>query len=135
MKPFIRRKKISMALDLAPLIDVMFMLLLFFMLTTSFLKPSIFLKMPEASNEEKIEKQDIIISIDNKNKICLNRQEVDLGELEGLLKQRFTQSKEKRVIFQGDENILYKRFVNVLDIVKRSGAEDINIAHEFKKME
>lgn len=135
MKPFIRHKKISMALDLAPLIDVMFMLLLFFMLTTSFLKPSISLKMPEASNEEKIEKQDIIISIDNENKIYLNRHEVDLGELEGLLKQRFTQSKEKRVIFQGDENILYKKFVNVLDIIKRSGAEDINIAHEFKKVD
>lgn len=135
MKPFIRHKKTSMALDIASLIDVMFMLLLFFMLTTSFLKPSIHLKMPEASNEERIEEQDIIISIDKDNNIYLNRQKVDLNGLEGLLKQKFAHSKEKRIIFQGDETILYKKFVTVLDIVKRSGAKDINIAHEIKETE
>ncbi len=133
MKPFIRHKKTSMALDIAPLIDVIFMLLLFFMLTTSFIRPSIALKMPEASNKEKIEEQDIIISVDKDDNIYLNRQKVDLNELEKLLKQKLTHSKEKRIIFQGDESILYKKFVNVLDIVKRSGARDINIAHEVKE--
>ena len=64
MKPFIRRNKTSMLLDIAPLIDVMFMLLLFFILTSSFSRPSIPLKMPEASNKEKVEKEDLIISVD-----------------------------------------------------------------------
>lgn len=135
MKPFIRHKKTSMALDIAPLIDIMFMLLLFFILTSSFVRPSISLKMPEASNKEKIEKQDIILSVDKDSNIYLNRQKVDLNELEKLLKQKLAHSKEKRIIFQGDENILYKKFVNVLDIVKRSGAKDINIAHEIKETE
>ena len=135
MKPFIRHKKTSMALDIAPLIDIMFMLLLFFILTSSFVRPSISLKMPEASNQEKIEKQDIILSVDKDNNIYLNRQKVDLNKLEQLLKQKLAHSKEKRIIFQGDETILYKKFVNVLDIVKRSGAKDINIAHETKETE
>ena len=135
MKPFIRHKKTSMALDIAPLIDIMFMLLLFFLLTTSFIRPSIALKMPQASNEERIEKQDIIISIDKDDVIYLNRQKVKLDELEQLLKQRLSHSKDKRIIFQGDETILYKKFVNVLDIIKRAGAKDINIAHEIKEVE
>ena len=133
MKPFIRHKKTSMSLDIAPLIDIMFMLLLFFLLTSSFIRPSISLKMPEASNQEKTEKQDIILSVDKDNNIYLNRQKVDLNKLEQLLKQKLAHSREKRIIFQGDETILYKKFVNVLDIVKRSGAKDINIAHETKK--
>ena len=135
MKPFIRHKKTSMALDMAPLIDVVFMLLLFFILTSSFIRPSIALNMPEASNKEKLEKQDIILSVDKDNNIYLNRQKVSLNELEGLLKQKLAHSKGKRIIFQGDENILYKKFVNVLDIVKRSGVKDINIAHEVKETE
>ena len=53
MKPFIRSKKISMTMDIAPLIDIIFMLLLFFMLTTSFSRPSIPLKMPDAANKQK----------------------------------------------------------------------------------
>ena len=135
MKPFIRHKKTSMAMDIAPLIDIMFMLLLFFILTSSFSRPAIPLKMPEASNRKKLEKEDIIITIDRESDIYLNRKKIELNELEALLKQKLEYAEEKRIIFQGDENILYKRFVKVLDIVKRSGAEEINIAHDLAESE
>lgn len=133
MKPFIRHKKASMALDMAPLIDVVFMLLLFFMLSSSFIKPSILLRMPEASNKKKIEKQDIVISLDKEENLYLNREKITFDSLESLLTKKITNSKDKRVIFQGDENILYKKFIFVLDAAKRAGAEDINIAHEAKE--
>jgi biopolymer transport protein ExbD len=132
MKPFIHRKKVSTAMDIAPLIDVMFMLLLFFMLTSSFLKPGIPLKLPEAGNTQVLEKEEIIISIDRDGTMYVNRQIVGLNELEEVLKQQLSYSSTKIVTFQGDENILYKRFVGVLDVVKRSGAKELNIAHEFE---
>ena len=133
MKPFIRHKKSSIAMDIAPLIDIMFMLLLFFILTSSFSRPSIPLKMPEATNKQKLKKEDIIISIDRDNNIYLNRQKVEFTELEDLLRQKLVYSHEKRIIFQGDENILYKKFVKVIDIVKHSGAKEINISHELRE--
>ena len=53
--------------------------------------------------------------------------------LESLLKQRLAASEKQRIIFQGDEDILYKKFINIMDIIKRSGAKEINIAHEKAK--
>lgn len=131
MKSFNRHKKTSIYMDIAPLIDVMFMLLLFFILTSSFMTPSIPLKLPKASNEDRIEMQDIIVSVDKEDNIYLNRQKVDLGTLESLLKQRIALSEGKRIIFQGDENILFKRFIKIMDIIKQSGAMEINISHEL----
>ena len=132
MKPFIRHKKISMALDIAPLIDIVFQLLLFFMLTAAFIRPSIALRMPYAGNKEKTEKQDIVLSIDKDNNVYLNQQNVDLKDLERLLRRKLKNHPDKCIIFQGDETILYKKFIAVLDIIKRSGAKDINIEHETK---
>lgn len=133
MKPFIRSKKFSMTMDIAPLIDIIFMLLLFFMITTSFSSPSIPLKMPDAANKQQSKDKKVIISIDKDNNIYLNRQKVELNELEELLERKIEHSQVKIVVFKADENILYKYFVAVLDIVKRSGAQEINISHELKE--
>ena len=132
MKPFLRKKKILMNLDIAPLIDIVFMLLLFFMLTSNFINPSIPLKLPEASNEEKIEDQDIMISIDDKNDIYFNKELISINFLEIRLKKAIKKDKNQRVIFQGDEKILYKNFISILDKIKASGVKDINIAHVVK---
>jgi biopolymer transport protein ExbD len=132
MKPFIHRKKVSTAMDMAPLIDVMFMLLLFFLLTSSFLKPGIPLEMPKADNTKLLEEEGIIISVERGGNIFVNRRQVALNELENLLEQELAQSDTKIITFRGDESILYERFVSVLNIVKRSGAKELNIAHEFE---
>lgn len=130
IKPFLRKKKISMVLDIAPLIDIVFMLLLFFILTSNFIKPSIPLKLPEASNKKKIEDQDIMISINDKGKIYFNRELVSIDFLEIKLRKAIEKDEDQRVIFQGDERILYKDFVTILDKIKSSGVKDINIAHD-----
>ncbi|MCD4782066.1 MAG: biopolymer transporter ExbD [Candidatus Omnitrophica bacterium] len=119
-----------MVLDIAPLIDIVFMLLLFFILTSNFIKPSIPLKLPEASNKKKIEDQDIMISINDKGKIYFNRELVSIDFLEIKLRKAIEKDEDQRVIFQGDERILYKDFVTILDKIKSSGVKDINIAHD-----
>ena len=132
MKPFLRKKKISMTLDIAPLIDIIFMLLLFFMLTSNFVKPSIPLKLPEASNKKKVEDQDIMISVNDKGEIYFNKELILIDSLETKLRQAIKKDENQRVIFQGDEKILYEKFVIILDKIKASGVKDINIAHDAK---
>ena len=132
MKPFLRKKKISMILDIAPLIDIVFMLLLFFMLTSNFIKPCIPLKLPEASNKKKVEDLDTMISINDKGEIYFNKELISMDSLEIRLRQAIEKDADQRVIFQGDEKILYKDFVAILDKVKVSGVKDINIAHDVK---
>jgi biopolymer transport protein ExbD len=132
MKKLRRKKKTSIKLDVAPLIDVMFMLLLFFLLTSSFLNPNIVLNLPEASSNKKNNKQDIIVSIDKNENIYINRDLIKLEDLKLTLTKKIKSSLKKKVIFHGDENILYKKFVNILDIATQSGAMEVSIAHKKK---
>jgi len=132
MKPFIRHKRTGAWTGMTPLIDVMFMLLLFFLLTSSFMVPSIALKLPGAGNVDSMEEEVINVSIDAMNRIYLGNEMVDMADLEVLLRGQLNLSEKKRVLFRGDENIPYRYFVGVMDILKRSGAREIGIAHERK---
>jgi len=132
MREFRRKTVQAGKLDMTPLLDVMFMLLLFFLLTSSFLNPSIKLQLPHASNKDKLKKQDIIISIDMENNVYLNREKVNLSDLESKLKSRLISKEKQRIIFRGDERIPYKKFVKVMDIIKKSGAKEINLSHESR---
>ena len=133
MKKIIRHKKVSFNIDIAPLLDVMFMLLLFFLLTSSFLSPSIPLKLPGASNSDVSESRDIVVSVDNTGSIFLDRKPVSAEEFETRLSNAIEGSDNKRVVFRGDEKIIYGKFISVLDVIKSSGAKEIQIAHEQKK--
>jgi biopolymer transport protein ExbD len=122
-----------MRLDIAPLIDIMFMLLLFFLLTSSFLNPSIPLKLPEAANREHVKKQEIIVSVDTESNLYINRKRTTIDALLSELKHSLSGSETKRIIFMGDEEMRYKKFIKVMDIIKSSGAAEIQIAHKGKR--
>jgi biopolymer transport protein ExbD len=130
MKPFKRRKKNSIAMNVTPLLDVMFMLLLFFMLTSHFMKPSISLSLPRASNTQKQDKEDIIVSIDKNGLLFLNHQHITKTVLLEALQEKVQQSEKKRIIFYGDAHIFYKDFIALMDILKKSGARTIDVAHD-----
>ena len=133
MKKLIRHRKGKNEMDITPLLDVMFMLLLFFLLTSSFLNPSISLKLPEAANKKVEKNQNIIVSVDKDGTIYCNREAVTIDTLPNVLKKNLSNSKKKNVIFKGDENLIYKKFISVLNIIKSSGAKEINIAHDPAK--
>ncbi len=130
MKPFNRRKKKTISLDIAPLLDVMFMLLLFFLLTSTFMKPSMSLNLPEASNSEKLQKQDIIITLDKNGNKTVNSHPVSTAGMIAFLRKAEANSKEVRVIFYGHEDVPYKAVVDIIDSVKKAGIKNINIAHD-----
>jgi biopolymer transport protein ExbD len=133
MKPVRRNKKKTLDLNLTPLIDVIFMLLLFFILTSNFVKPSMLLSLPEASSKARLKKTDIVVSVDKNSNVFINREQVPLEKLAELLTgkiEALPAGSDKRIIFYGDEAMPYKGFVKVIDIIKSTGIDEINIAHE-----
>ena len=58
---FIRPKRISLGLDMAPLIDIVFLLLIFFMLSSSFLNPALKLDLPQAVKHDTNEPQQVVV--------------------------------------------------------------------------
>lgn len=128
---FIRPKKVSLSFDMAPLIDIVFQLLIFFMLSSSFLNPALRLDLPKAVKQDKREPEQLMISIDKSGSIFLNTRKTSIEALKELLRTEFgNQPSKKAVHLRGDKEMPYKFFVQVMDIARQAGAQQINIVHE-----
>ncbi|MCA9399911.1 MAG: biopolymer transporter ExbD [Candidatus Omnitrophica bacterium] len=129
----IRAKKPKLSIDLAPLIDVVFQLLVFFMLTATFTNPSMKMLLPGAQANEPRTPQNIVISINKEGAIAINTQKTTLANFQTDLKQILDQSEKKSVHVRGDKDMPYKYFVQVMDLAKQAGALQINIVHQKKE--
>lgn len=127
---FIRPKRVSLSLDMAPLIDIVFQLLIFFMLASSFLTPMLRLTLPKASTRDEPQTEQLVISVDHAGQIFVNAELVSLDALRGELVRRLSVERTKAVHLRGDEEMPYKLFVQVMDIARQAGARQINILHQ-----
>ena len=127
---FIRQKKSSLGIEMAPMIDVVFLLLIFFMLSSSFLNPALKLTLPQAASEDRREPEPLTVSIDQAGNIFLNTQKVPMGELKAELAAHLSGKDPKAVRIRGDAEMPYKLFVEVMDRARQAGAEQIHIAHQ-----
>lgn len=126
---FEERKKIRMHLDIAPLIDIVFLLLIFFMLTAHFIvQPGIEITLPTAKAAEPREAEDIIISITKENEIFLNDKWIDISELKDSLEEKLELSSKKTVILKADEKINLGLAVKIMDIAKQANAKELVIS-------
>ena len=115
---------------MAPLIDCVFQLMIFFMLTSSFPAPVLKLTLPNASTREKVDPEQLVVSIDSQGQIFVNADQVKLEDLKHVLQSRLTKLERKQVNFRGDQNLRYQLFVRVMDIAKQAGAQQLNLVHE-----
>ncbi len=127
---FERRKRISQHLDIAPLIDIVFLLLIFFMLTANFImQPGIKITLPDAKISQPQEEV-IIVFISESGQIYLNEKQVDIDSLENALKVKLqeVQKKTKTVVIKADKKIDLGLAVRVMDMAKGAGAEGLTIS-------
>lgn len=129
----IRPKKLSLGLDMAPLIDVVFQLLIFFMLTSSFSNPALKLNLPKAVIQDRKETEQIVVSMDKSGNIFVNATKTELNEFKTQLERKLASDPKKSIHFRGDEEAPYKIFVEVMDLARQAGARQINIVHEAKR--
>lgn len=123
------RKKISTDLNIAPLIDVVFQLLLFFMLTANFItQPGIKLVLPSAVSSKPHQDDNITIFITEDNDLYLNEVRVSLDELLEKLEPKIVSAKKKTVVIKADEKINLGLAVKVMDIAKQANAEGVVIS-------
>ena len=123
------RKRVDTRLNIAPLIDVVFLLLIFFMLSAHFVtQPGIKLTLPTASTAKLHPEEDVIISITNDNDLYLNEEKVNLDNLLEKLRVKLNKSQKKTVIIKADEKIDLGLAVKVMDIAKRAEAEGLVIS-------
>ncbi len=127
------QKKFHTYLNIAPLIDVVFLLLIFFMLSSHFVtQPGIKITLPTAITAKLHPEKDIIISITNDNNLYLNEEEVALDNLLDKRRIKVGEAKKKTVISKADEKINLGLAVKVMDIAKQAEAEGLVISTQVK---
>ena len=116
--------------DLTPLVDVVFLLLIFFMLSTTFIvAPGIKVKLPTSSSTEiSREKKEFRVVITKDDKIFVEQKLVSIEELGKYLTKGARESREGMVIIRADERVRHGKVVEVMDVAKTSGFNKLAIA-------
>lgn len=132
MIEFERPKTINEALSITPLIDVIFLLLLFFMLTSVFIQPGISLDLPEAATAEfPDEYTGLVVYISRFGEIVVNEQVVAFDEMVAVITEEIARHARPQVTIQADKEVAFGLFVQVLDAAREAGGETLMISAEF----
>lgn len=114
-------------IDIAPLIDMVFQLLIFFMLTSSFvMQPGIKVNLPKAVTSEVVKYENTEIVISSENVVYLSGKVVNTAELKTLLKQ--VAKMKQGILIKADRRASLGRIVEIWDMCRDLGVTQINIA-------
>ena len=121
----------SAAVDLTPLIDVTFQLLIFFLLTATFNTDAAFkVKLPKASaSEPATESKSIVVEISEDGRFEIDRKVVDGEELQTRLCMAAKESQITTVNIKADQNTKHEKVVQAMDVAKACGIEKLGILH------
>jgi biopolymer transport protein ExbD len=122
-------------LDITPLVDLVFLLIIFFLLSTTFnISPGIRLDLPEASSQKiHKERKEITLSVDQSGVVYVNKEPVDPASLFSRLLASAQEDRDTAVLIKGDRNAGFGRMIDLLGTVKQSGLHRIAILTQPKK--
>ena len=128
-----RRKRIKEEsnLDLTPMLDIVFIMLIFFIVTTSFIKESgIEVNRPNAETAERDQKGNILVAISENNETFIDRRKVDLRAIRPNIIRLKAENPEGSVIIQADKASQTGLLVEAMDQIRLAGVQEISIAAE-----
>ncbi len=127
---FYHISKKSIGFDLTPLIDVVFLLLIFFMLTTTFIniESGVKVDLPSGDFAAVNERQNIVVAITENNVLYINNRLIDPNNLSESVREEIGDNLDTLVVLEADQNITHGKVVRVMDLIKKGGADRIAIA-------
>ena len=116
-------------INLAPLLDIVFIMLIFFVVTTSLVKESgIDVDRPTAQSAERRERGNILIAIAPNGEIWIDKRSTDIRSVRAVVERLRAENPEGSVIIQGDRKAQIGLLVEVMDQVRKGGITDVSIA-------
>jgi len=127
----------NVQLDITPIVDTVFNLLIFFALSLNFIvTPGIKVNLPESITEEIIRERDELIIVMNKdNTIFVDGRSISTENLALLLTKAAQKSRETLVIIQADQDVSHGSVVSMMDLAKKAGLKRLAIATSTMKKE
>ena len=118
-------------INISPLIDMVFILLIFFIVTTVFVEETgVDINRPEAASATMLEKNSILIAITDKGAVVYGGREIGLSGVRPLVKRLTSQEPDMPVIIQADRGSQSGTLVRVVDEAKLGGAKAVSVASE-----
>ena len=129
------KEKAPFKLDLIPMINVVFLLLIFFMLTSTTTLQSKQVELPTAKTAEKNSKQFLIMTIDKNGSLELDGKAGTMEALPAHLEKKVGEKKNTVISIHADKVIEFELFGKVIELAKQAGAEDFILATENDRSE
>ncbi len=123
------RARIHSHLDIAPLIDIVFLLLVFFMLTSTFLKPeAIDLELPESASAEASDETPIVVALNAEGEMSLNNEPVSVTDLRAGIQSLLKENTDQAVTLKSDAHTEVQLLLQVMDEIRAAGGRNISLA-------
>ena len=127
---FRKRLNPTVKADMVPMIDVVFQLVIFFMVSSTFIQtPGISIVLPESSTAESVTMTNLVVSVISEDEIYLNKEVHSLASIGGALAEVSDEEREAitAVVIEGDEEVSYELLVKVLDMLRLNRFEGVNL--------
>ncbi|MFC0444541.1 ExbD/TolR family protein [Pseudidiomarina halophila] len=125
------REEEDAAIDMTPMLDIVFIMLIFFIVTTSFVKEAgIDVNKPEASQAQKKPSANIFIAIRANGEVWMDKRMVDVERVGANIERLLAEQPTDIVVIQADEEAKHGVVVKVMDQIKEAGIDKISIAAE-----
>lgn len=123
------KKPRKISLNLTSLIDVLFILIIFFTVSSTFLEqPGIELKLPEAKSSEGHTAQRIIIYVDKEKNIFLNDDIVTINNLTEEVKKLANLQEDKSIVIKADSDVTHGLIIRIMDLLREQGIYKIVVS-------
>jgi len=132
---FKEKKKKSQGINITSLIDVMFILLIFFMVSSSFIEqPGMKLELPAIKSQEVARIENLVMFVSKDGKIMIGEKSVAMDSLVVEIEKLVPEMKEKTLILKADKSTKHGLIVQIMDIAKRSGLQKIVIGTQIEDL-
>jgi biopolymer transport protein ExbD len=126
-----RRPREQVQVPLTSLIDMVFLLLIYFLLTTNFMvEEGIDIKLPKAKAATPRSEEVLTVNVDRKGHIFIDGMELAENVLLDRLREMLGKRADKLVVVKADRDVVLDKAVKVLDLAKAAGAERLSLATE-----
>lgn len=130
MIPTVRKRhKKDVEIAIVNLVDVIFILLIFFIMTTTFSKETgLDITKPSAGSASQLQKESILIGVSKEGVIHLNERQVDLAMLQAILRRELAEDAERAVVIVSDRDANMGAVVDVMDECNTAGVKKVSVA-------